>query len=157
MAKRKNESTATSSITGQAATVTANRIDLYAIGRRPRMSRRGFFNAALATTATAVATRKLAADGTPHVGAGGTSSGKIKDEYKPGDRAPVSGIYYVIHDKLDGEDHALSHEVTAIAGTEFPPCRLCGGEVRFRLHLAAERVDGNGHFKAVTGDNDGGR
>ena len=29
------------------------------------------------------------------------------DEFKPGEKVPVSGIYDVIHDKLDGHDHAL--------------------------------------------------
>ena len=60
---------------------------------------------------------------------------------------PVSGIYDVTHDRLGGDDHALPHQVTAIGGTEFPPCRVCGAEVRFRLRHAAERLESNGHFK----------
>lgn len=66
---------------------------------------------------------------------------------KPGDRVPASGIYEVIHDKLDGDDHAHAHQVTAIAGTVFPPCRGCHGGVRFQLHLAAEHIEAHGHFK----------
>jgi hypothetical protein len=42
------------------------------------------------------------------------------DEFKPGDKVPTSGIYDVIHDKLDGDDHAHAHQVTAISGTVFP-------------------------------------
>ena len=68
------------------------------------------------------------------------------DEFKPGDQVPTSGIYDVIHDKLDGDDHASAHQVTAIAGTVFPPCRGCGSWVRFRLKQAAEHVDAHEHF-----------
>lgn len=69
------------------------------------------------------------------------------DEFKPGEKVPVSGIYDVIHDKLDNDDHAQSHQVTAVSGTVFPSCRGCRGEVRFRLHLAAEHIEAHGHFK----------
>ena len=117
------------------------------IGRRPRMNRRGFFNAALAAAATAVAARQLAADERPQQAAIGASSPTSKDEFKPGDRVPVSGIYNVTHDKLDGDEHALPHHVTAIAGMVFPPCRVCGAEVRFRLRQAAEPIESNGHCK----------
>ena len=68
-------------------------------------------------------------------------------EFKPGDLVPTSGIYDVIHDKLDGDDHALPHQVTAIADKVFPPCRGCHESVRFRLHQAAEHVEEHGHFK----------
>lgn len=114
---------------------------------RPRVNRRGFFSAALAATATAVTARQLAADERPQRAAIGASTSKSTDEFKPGDRVPVSGIYDVTHDKLDGDDHALPHQVTAIAGMVFPPCRWCGGEVSFRLRHAAERLGSNGHFK----------
>jgi len=117
------------------------------IGRRPRMNRRGFFNAALAATATAVTARQLAADERPQRAAIGASSPKSTDEFKPGDRVPVSGIYDVTHDKLDGDDHALPHQVAATAGNMFPPCRWCGGEVRFSLHHAALDVDADAHFR----------
>ena len=69
------------------------------------------------------------------------------DVFKPGDTVLTSGIYDVIHDKLDGDDHAHSHQVTAIAGKVFPPCRGCKGSVRFRIHQAAEHVDKNPHFE----------
>ena len=69
------------------------------------------------------------------------------DELKPGDTVPLSGIYDVIHDKLDGDDHALPHRVTAIEGEVFPPCRGCHGLVRFRLERAAEHIDTHDHFQ----------
>jgi len=59
-------------------------------------------------------------------------------EFTPGEKVPASGIYNVIHDKLDGDDHAQQHQVTFIAGTVFPRCRGCGEWVRFRLYHAAE-------------------
>lgn len=68
-------------------------------------------------------------------------------EFKPEDKVPTSGIYDVIHDKLDGDDHALPHQVTAIAGKIFPPCRGCHESVRFRLHQAGEHVEEHEHFK----------
>jgi hypothetical protein len=69
------------------------------------------------------------------------------DEFKPGDQVPASGIYDVIHDKLDGDDHAHPHQVIAMSGTVFPPCLGCHGWVRFRLHQAAEPVEAHHHFK----------
>ena len=69
------------------------------------------------------------------------------DEFKPGDTVPTSGLYEVMHDKLDGDDHAHPHQVIAISGTVFPPCRGCHGWVRFRLHQAAEHVEAHEHFK----------
>ena len=67
-------------------------------------------------------------------------------EFKPGEKVPTSGIYDVVHDKLDGDDHADPHQVTAIADTDFPPCRGCKSSVRFRLHLAAEHLQAHNHF-----------
>jgi hypothetical protein len=39
---------------------------------------------------------------------------------------PISGIYTAIH-----ELHRREHDVIAIRGEEFPPCRVCKDEVRF--------------------------
>jgi hypothetical protein len=46
--------------------------------------------------------------------------------YKAGQMVPISGIYFAIH-----ELHRADHEVIAIRGEEFPPCRICRDEVRF--------------------------
>ena len=72
-------------------------------------------------------------------------------EFKPGEKVPASGIYDVVHDKLDGDDHALPHQVTAIAGKVFPPCRGCHEFVRYRLHQAAEHVETHNHFHKWNG------
>ena len=66
-------------------------------------------------------------------------------EFKPGEQVPVSGIYDVLHDSLDGEPHAQPHQVTAVSGAIFPPCRGCDDGVRYQLHQAAEHV-GEHHF-----------
>jgi hypothetical protein len=76
---------------------------------------------------------------------------KNLEEFKPGEKVPTSGIFDVIHDKLDGDHHALPHQVTAIAGKIFPPCRGCHGSVRFRLYQAAEHVEDHHHFKSGLG------
>lgn len=73
---------------------------------------------------------------------------KHVEEFSPGQMVPISGIYDVLHDSLDGDDHALPHQVTAIAGKVFPPCRGCHGSVRFRLHQAAEHLEEHHHFES---------
>jgi hypothetical protein len=49
--------------------------------------------------------------------------------YGVGDRAPVSGVYLVLHDR----QHARSHEITMISGHVFPPCGHCGRGVKYQL------------------------
>lgn len=68
------------------------------------------------------------------------------EEFMPGERAPTSGIYDVIHDKLDGDDHVQQHQVTAIAGAVFPRCKGCREWVRFRLYRAAVAVEADTHL-----------
>ena len=58
---------------------------------------------------------------------------KVLDEstaetYKPGQSVPTSGIYMAVH-----REHRMPHEVVAIRGEEFPPCRVCKEEVRFQI------------------------
>jgi hypothetical protein len=53
--------------------------------------------------------------------------------YRPGQLAPISGIYTVAHLR-----HRSAHDVVAIRGEEFPPCRVCQGAVRFYIsHVAS--------------------
>jgi hypothetical protein len=72
--------------------------------------------------------------------------GDKSKEFAAGEKVPVSGIYDVTHDKLDGDDHTQPHQVTLIAGTFFPRCKVCGEWVRFRLYQAAEHVEASRHF-----------
>lgn len=44
------------------------------------------------------------------------------EESEPGQRAHLSGIYIITHDR----DHAQPHDVTSIAGEHFPPCSKDG-------------------------------
>ncbi len=46
--------------------------------------------------------------------------------YKPGQLVLISGIYTVVHIA-----HRPDHEVAAIRGEEFPPCRVCRANVTF--------------------------
>lgn len=64
-------------------------------------------------------------------------------EHKPGEKVPLSGIYRVVH---DGK-HAEAHEVTAIRGEHFPPCRGCGPGVRFTLSKAAKHLSEHEHME----------
>ncbi len=52
---------------------------------------------------------------------------------EPGDRAPSSGLYKVVH----AGNHALPHYVTALYGDIFPACLECLDGVRFELAIAA--------------------
>lgn len=57
-------------------------------------------------------------------------------EYRPGTRVPWSGIYDVTHDN----GHRIPHQVTAIEGKKFPPCRKCGHGVKSRLNQKADHL-----------------
>jgi hypothetical protein len=57
-------------------------------------------------------------------------------QYKPGETVPTSGIYNVIHDR----SHSQSHQVTAVRGEHFPPCRGCGHGVRYSIASAAHHL-----------------
>jgi hypothetical protein len=54
--------------------------------------------------------------------------GSDQQTHMPGQIVPASGIYTAIHDL-----HRPDHEVVAIRGEEFPPCRICKDEVRFHI------------------------
>lgn len=63
--------------------------------------------------------------------------------YKPGEKAPQSGIYKVLH-----REHRRYHEVTVLAGQPLPACRRCGNDVRFELTSAATPVEEDSDLKA---------
>jgi len=58
-----------------------------------------------------------------------------RSRYRPGDFAPISGLYEVHH-----RDHREPHVVTIIRGETQPPCRECKGEVRFEVVQPASHV-----------------
>lgn len=57
--------------------------------------------------------------------------------FKPGMKAPVSGIYLALH----GNSHRLEHELTVSEDTVFPICRHCGHNVRFHLARLANHSE----------------
>jgi len=57
-------------------------------------------------------------------------------DFKPGEKAPQSGLYTVIHD----QKHRQNHEITCIHGNRFPPCNHCGDHVRFRIKTVAKHI-----------------
>jgi hypothetical protein len=68
-------------------------------------------------------------------------------EFKPGEKVERSGVYDVLHDRLDGDTHAEHHRVIVIAGSVFPDCKGCREWVRFRLYVAAEHIAADVHFR----------
>ncbi len=64
------------------------------------------------------------------------TAAKVGDKFKTSDRVPVSGIYKVIHDKVNPQ----YHEVTCIEGKKFPPCRD-QSPAEFELVRAAVHID----------------
>jgi hypothetical protein len=66
--------------------------------------------------------------------------------FKPGEKAPQSGIYKVLH-----YQHRLYHEVTVLAGQSLPSCRRCGKDVRFQLVSSAVPVEDDADFQAPGG------
>ena len=66
------------------------------------------------------------------------SSAPQKQEYCPGEPAPVAGIYEVLH-----AGHRGPHQAILLAGEIFPACRTCKGAVRFRLSRQADHINGD--------------
>jgi hypothetical protein len=56
-------------------------------------------------------------------------------EYKSGDKVQISGIYDVLHD----QNHHEPHQVTAVRGEPFPPCK-CGKGATFKLKYEADHL-----------------
>jgi YjzC-like protein len=63
-------------------------------------------------------------------------------EFKPGEVAPESGLYFVRH-----LEHRDEHEVTLIAAEQFPPCSVCMDSVRFRISKAAKTIAEDKNFQ----------
>lgn len=62
--------------------------------------------------------------------------GPAQRNYHPGELAPTSGVYRVIH----AGAHREPHNALIIKGEELPPCRSCGNEVVFQLAQALSHV-----------------
>ena len=66
--------------------------------------------------------------------------------FKAGEKIPVSGVYDVVHDRIDGQYHAMDHQLALVAGAKFPNCKACQGWVKFRLHQAPEHTGAHPDF-----------
>lgn len=66
-----------------------------------------------------------------------------REAYRPGQVVPISGIYTAVH-----KEHREPHDVVAIRGEEFPPCRVCKDQVRF---FVTNRVPHMTHDFDLTG------
>jgi hypothetical protein len=53
---------------------------------------------------------------------------RYRQDFVPGQMVPISGVYTVVH-----QTHREEHQVIAIRGEEFPLCRVCNDQVRFRV------------------------
>jgi hypothetical protein len=60
---------------------------------------------------------------------------RAKRVYKPGEHAPVTGIYLVNHGH-----HRPPHRVIVLRGELLPPCRTCKAEVLFTIEQQASHV-----------------
>lgn len=60
----------------------------------------------------------------------------LQEEYRPGQRVPTSGIYKVNHDS----HHTEQHEITAVKGEPFPPCRGCSRDATYTIVRAAHHL-----------------
>jgi hypothetical protein len=73
-------------------------------------------------------------------------TGNESREFKAGEKIPASGVYDVVHDRIDGQYHTADHQLTLIAGARFPNCKACQGWVKFRLHQAAGHIGAHPDF-----------
>jgi len=56
-------------------------------------------------------------------------AGNAKRKFKPGDLAPITGVYMVVH----GSVHRPPHEAVIIRGEQLPACRTCKLDVYFTV------------------------
>ena len=74
-----------------------------------------------------------------------------RDTFRPGDDAPESGMYRVLH-----HAHRMPHDVTIEAGVQFPRCGRCGDRVRFvylqGVHFLRDDYDFRLLKKAANGE-----
>lgn len=62
--------------------------------------------------------------------------------FRVGERIPESGVYRVYH-----SEHRVSHEVTLVAGQDFPRCSVCDRNVHFELLQSAPEIAEDSNFR----------
>jgi hypothetical protein len=76
-----------------------------------------------------------------------TAARQSRQQYTPGQYAPVNGVYCVHH----GANHRQDHDVVILRDEEFPACRSCRGDVRYTLTKEARYVTDDFDLAAPTG------
>jgi hypothetical protein len=66
--------------------------------------------------------------------------------YRPGDMAPVSGIYRVTH----AGPHRQPHDALVIRGEQLPPCRTCRAMVYFEVVYPISHITHEWDFSGPT-------
>jgi hypothetical protein len=67
---------------------------------------------------------------------------KAEQIFKPGESAPESGVYTVVHNR-----HRHKHLATIFKNERFPVCARCGANVRFVLLRPAALIVEDADFK----------
>jgi hypothetical protein len=62
--------------------------------------------------------------------------------FRAGESIADTGIYRVFH-----TEHRTSHEVTLLAGQQFPTCDHCGNDVHFELLRSAPEISRDASFR----------
>jgi hypothetical protein len=62
--------------------------------------------------------------------------------HKPGETAPLTGIYRVVHKT----NHAGTFAFTVYAGKVFPPCEVCGDAIGYTLLRNAPAIETDEDF-----------
>jgi hypothetical protein len=64
-----------------------------------------------------------------------TPSRRFRRAYLPGEMAPVTGVYRVVH-----QEHRPDHDAVIIRGENLPACRRCKGAVQFIVQSQASHI-----------------
>lgn len=64
-----------------------------------------------------------------------TPSRRFRRAYAPGEMAPVTGVYRVVH-----QEHRPDYDAVLIRGEQFPACRTCKAAVRFIVQTQASHI-----------------
>jgi hypothetical protein len=72
---------------------------------------------------------------------------RVPNIFRPGDKAPITCIYRVLH----GRQHVEGHYVIALQGDIFPACLECSDNVRFDVAVSAAHVNAHSLFKRQPG------